>query len=289
MAPELPRLDELEVPLLVGPAVLWFVVFLIAPLVIIGYYSFLTYSTFSVVHEFTLDAWRLTVFTPIVFDVFVRTLFIGVFTTLLTLVVGYPVAYYLRFHVSQKVGLIVLLGLVIPFWTAGVIRVMGWYPILSKTGAINFYLQQFGVIPEPLSWLMFSPVSQVAGYLQNYVVFMFAPIYVVLFEIDEGLLDASETLRGTGWATFRNVVWPLSLPGVVIGSIFVFVLSIGNFIVPQFLSGGKSTIPLLIFQQITTGLNYPAAAALSIVLLLVELFAVYLLTRVVDISEIAEG
>lgn len=289
---EMPRIGSLrdwEVRLLLGPTLIWYVVFLLFPLAIVAYYSFLTYSSFSVVHELTLASWMDTVFTQIVGEVFVRTIFIGVSVTFLTLILGYPVAYYLRFHVDQTRGFIILLALIIPFWTAGVIRVMGWFPILSRTGAINYYLIEAGLISGPLSWLMFSPLSQILGYIQNYIVFMFAPIYVVLFEIDENLLNASATLRADSLATFRHVVWPLSLPGVIIGAIFVFVLSIGNFIVPQFLSGGQSTIPLLIFQEITTGLNYPAASALSIVLLSVEMIAVYLLTRVVDISQIAEG
>ncbi len=142
-----------------------------------------------------------------------------------------------------------------------------------------------GLVEEPLAWLLFSPFSMLVGFLQNYVVFMFVPIYVALLDIDEDLLDASETLRGGPWATFRNVTWPLSLPGVVIGSIFVFVLTIGDFIVPQFLSGGRTTVPGLIFLQINQGLNYPNAAALSILLLVIILAIVAALLRLVDITE----
>jgi ABC-type spermidine/putrescine transport system permease subunit I len=137
-----------------------------------------------------------------------------------------------------------------------------------------------------VTWLLFSPFSQVVGYLQNYVVFMAAPIYISLSQIDEDLVDASRTLRGGPLATFRHVIWPLSLPGVVIGSIFVFVLSVGNFTVPQFLSGGESTITTLIYLSVNSGLNYPDAAALSIALLLVIFVIVYGMTRLVDITEI---
>ena len=132
------------------------------------------------------------------------------------------------------------------------------------------------------------PFSQLVGYLQNYVVFMAAPIFISLSQVDEDLLDASETLRGNPAETFVNVVWPLSKPGVAIGSMFVFVLSIGNFIVPQFLSGGESTVSTLIYLQINNGLNYPAAAALSIALLAVIFSLVFLLLRTVDITDIAQ-
>lgn len=283
------KLELGEIQLLTGPTVVWFVAFLILPLLVILYYSFLTYSSFNVIHEFTLNAWTGSVFTNTVFDVFIRTLIIGVAVTAITLVFGYPLAYFLRFYTSENGGILLLLFLVIPFWTSGVIRTIGWLPILGKTGVINQLLIMSGFIGEPITWLLYSPFSQIVGYLQNYVVFMAAPIYISLSQIDEGLLEASETLRAGPISTFRNVTWPLSLPGVAIGSIFVFVLSIGNFTVPQFLSGGKSTVSTFIYLSVNNGLNYPAAAALSITLLTVIFLVVFLLLRVVDIGDIAQG
>lgn len=274
---------------LTGPTVLWFLVFLITPLFVILYYSFLTYSSFSVVHELTLTAWKEGVFTANVFGVYIRTLVVGVTVTLITIMFGYPLAYFLRFYMSENGGILLLLFLVIPFWTSGVIRTIGWIPILGKTGVINQLLLMIGLTEQPLQWLLYSPFSQIVGYLQNYIVFMTAPIYISLSQIDEGLLDASGTLRANPISTFWNVTLPLSIPGIAIGSIFVFVLSIGNFTVPQFLSGGKSTISTLIYLSINSGLNYPVAAALSISLLLVIFSAVFLLLSRVDISEIAQG
>jgi len=277
-----------QTPLLVGPAALWFLLFLIVPLGIIFVYSFLTYSSFSVEWKFTLEAWTGTLTSPVFLDVGVRTILLASVTTVLTLVFGYPVAYFLRFYVSENVGLLLLLFLVIPFWTSAVIRTTGWFPILTQNGAINYVLSGLGFIDEPLRWLMFSPFSQLLATLQNYIVFMFAPIYVVMYDTDEDLLGASATLRASRWETFRHVVIPLSMPGVIIGGIFVFVLSFGNFIIPQLLSGGSATLPMFMYQNITSGLNYPVASVLSIVMLALELFVVYLLTRVVDISAIAE-
>jgi ABC-type spermidine/putrescine transport system permease subunit I len=282
----LQQLRAREVGLLVGPTILWFLLFLVMPLFVILAYSFFTYASFSVEYTLTLDAWMDGVFTDTVFDVFVRTLAIGAFVVLLTLAFGYPLAYFLRFYLSEGAGILLLLFLIIPFWTSGVIRTIGWIPILSNTGVINKLLIGAGVVDQPVTWLLFSPFSQVVGYLQNYVVFMAAPIYISLSQIDEDLVDASRTLRGGPLATFRHVIWPLSLPGVVIGSIFVFVLSVGNFTVPQFLSGGESTITTLIYLSVNSGLNYPDAAALSIALLLVIFVIVYGMTRLVDITEI---
>jgi putative spermidine/putrescine transport system permease protein len=277
-----------EVHLLVGPTVLWFLVFLIAPLLVILYYSFLTYTSFNVEFTLTLAAWE-AVFDPTIYDVFIRSLLIGVAVTVVTLVFGYPLAYYLRFYTTQNGGILLLLFLVIPFWTSAVIRTIGWYPILGKTGVVNKLLVSWGLVEAPIDALLFSPFSQIVGYLAAYIVFMAAPIFISLSQIDEDLLDASETLRGDPIETFRHVTLPLSMPGVVIGVIFVFVLSIGDFTIPQFLSGGKGTITTLIYLSVNNGLNYPDAAALSIALLVIIFSVVYVLTRFVDISKIAQS
>ena len=279
-------LRDHEIGLLVAPSVVWFLLFLVVPLLVILAYSFFTYSNFSVEYILTVDPWLEGVFTETVFFVFLRTLTIGAVVVAVTLAFGYPLAYYLRFYVSDRGGILLLLFLIIPFWTSAVIRTVAWILILSNSGVINQTLLALNLVNEPVSALLFSPFSQLVGYLQNYVVFMAAPIYISLSQIDEDLIDASKTLRGGRLATFRHVVWPLSLPGVVIGSIFVFVLSVGNFTIPQFLSGGEATITTLIYLSVNQGLNYPQAAALSITLLLVILVIVYAMTRIVDITEI---
>ncbi|ELY40952.1 ABC transporter permease [Natronorubrum sulfidifaciens] len=277
-----------EVTGLIAPTVLWFAVFLLLPLLVIFYYSFLTYQSFNVINEFTLSAWVDGVFgSGAVRGAFVRTIGVGIIVTIITLAFGYPLAYYLRFHTTPMVGLVLLLFLVIPFWTSELIRTFGWFPILGRNGVVNGLLMTLGITSGPIGWLLFSGFSQAVGYLQNYVVFMAAPIYISLSQIDEGLLNASETLRGNPVETFKNVTWPLSLPGVAIGCMFTFVLTIGNFTVPSFLSGGANTVPTLIFSRYSQGLNYPSAAALSITLLVVIFAFVFLLFRVVDITEIA--
>jgi putative spermidine/putrescine transport system permease protein len=271
------------------PTAAWFTLFLLLPLAVIGFYSFMSYSSFDVIYEFTLGPWK-SVFTDgTIHSVFLRTIGVGVLVTLLTLVFAYPIAYYLRFHTSELGGIILLLFLVIPFWTSELIRTIAWLPILGRSGAINWFLLSTGLIDEPLRWLLFSLFSQVLGYLQNFLVFMAAPIYISLSQIDENLLDASGTLRADSFATFRNITWPLSLPGVAIGCMFTFVLAIGNLTIPQFLSSGQATLTGLIYQEVQRGLNYPNASAMSIMLLIVIFAFVFALFRVVDISEIAQS
>jgi putative spermidine/putrescine transport system permease protein len=280
--------SEREPYLLSMPTAVWFAVFLIVPLLVVGYYSLLGYSSYNVIFDVSLETWRSTLTDPTVQSTFIRTLGVGVGVTVFTLILGYPIAYYLRFYAGELMGIVLLLFLVVPFWTSGLIRTLGWFPILGQSGAINYLLISFGVIEEPLTWILFSTFSQVLGYLQNYLVFMAAPIYIALSQIDEDLLDASETLRAGPLSTFRNITWPLSLPGVAIGCMFTFVLSIGNLTVPQFLSSGQATATTLIYSRIGT-LNYPVASSLSIILLVVIFTFVFTLLWFVDIREIAQG
>jgi len=270
---------------LAGPTAAWFAVFLLLPVLFILYYSFLTYRNFDVVHQVTLTAWTSSVVSGTTLSIFATTIAYGAVVTLLSLAVGYPVAYFLRFYVGQTVGFLTMLLFIIPFWTSPIIRTLGWYPILGKQGVLNKLLLASGLIHAPVGWFLFSPFAMLLGYLENYVVFMFVPIYVSLLTVDDDLLGASETLRARPWRTFRRVTWPLSLPGVAIGSLFVFVMTIGDFVVPQNLSGGQSTAPGLIYLQISNGLNYPSAAALSMTLLVIILVIVGLLLRRVDITE----
>ncbi|RXK47925.1 ABC transporter permease [Halorientalis pallida] len=278
-----------EIHALTGPTVLWFLVFLLVPLSVVFVYSFLSYESFSVVWEFTLDPYTETVLSDTIISATVLTVGIGLVVTVITLLFGYPIAYFLRFSLSEKAGILLLLFLVIPFWTSGVVRTLGWLPILGQTGVINKVLLWIGVIDQPLEVLLYSPLAMAIGYLQNYVVFMASPIYISLSQIDEDLLDASETLRGNPVETFRHVTLPLSLPGVAIGCMFTFVLTIGNFSVPNFLSGGQGTITTLIYSSVNRGLRYPDAAAMSIMLLLLIFIFVYALLRTVDITKIAQG
>jgi ABC-type spermidine/putrescine transport system permease subunit I len=147
------------VNLLTGPTVAWFVIFLLLPVALIVVYSFLTYSSFNVLWEFTLKSWQ-NVFSETVLGVFGRTLLVGLVVTFVTLLFGYPLAYYLRFHMSLFGGILLLLFVVIPFWTNGLIRVIGWIPVLGRTGAVNQTLIAIGLIDQPLAWLLFSPFSQ---------------------------------------------------------------------------------------------------------------------------------
>jgi len=263
-----------------------FLSFLIIPMVIIIIYSFLQYESFNVIFEFSLSAWQETLLNPKTYELYFRSLLMAALVTILSLFFGYPLAYYLRFYLDPKTGIFVLLFLVIPFWTADILRVIAWVPVLSRQGIINSVLVSSGVIDGPLDWLLFSPIAQLFAYLQSYVVFMAAPIYISLSQIDEDLLAASATLSATKYETLRYVTLPLSKAGISIGSIFVFTLTIGNLNIATELSGGTQNVTMKIVSFINTGLFYPKASAIAIPLLIIIVLSVYVLLNFVDITKV---
>lgn len=271
--------------LLVTPVVIWFTFFLIIPLFVIGYYSFFSVENFQIIREFTLGTWQNEVFTSANAEVFARTFGFAFGVTAVSILLGYPVAYYIRFHLEPRIGFLVVLLSIIPFLISGIIRALAWRPVLGQSGVINEVLTGLGVINQPLEWLLFSPFAMFVGYLANFIVFMYVPIYAALLNVDTDLIDASRTLRATPWNSFKTVVLPLSLPGVAIGSIFVFVLTLGDFVTPQFFSSGEATIPGAIFLQVNLGLNWPTASGLSLLLIALILTAIAVLFRFIDITD----
>jgi putative spermidine/putrescine transport system permease protein len=281
--------DRREIQLLTLPAVVWYLIFLLGPLLMILLYSFLTYQNFGVEYTFSLTAYTDEMLDSTTLVVFGKTLAIATAVTVLALILGYPIAYYMRFYLDEVQGLTYMLFLVIIFYTSLLVRLMAYLPILGKQGIINQGLLALGVINDPIGWMMFSPFAMAVGYLENYILFMIAPIYISLTRVDEDLLNASHTLRGDPIETFRNVVWPLSLPGVAIGTLFVFVATAGDNLVPLILGGGGASVTSLILSYVTPSLNYPAASAISLLLLVTILLISAVILRLVDITEISEA
>jgi len=273
---------------LVAPAVLWYVVFLVLPLLLIITFSFFTHDNFQVTYTLSLDAWNEVIFGSNTLNIILDSLILAFISTVAIAILAFPAAYYMRFYMSETASLFLLLFLVIVFWTAEVIRMIGFYPILGSNGVVNYVLLNLNIVDEPVSWLLFSSISKIFGYINNYILFMIAPIFISMARIDRNLLNASETLRANPLETFRYVVWPRSLPGTVIGFIFVFVLTVGNLTVPTVLGSGNSTATSLIYSRVTTTLNFPVASAITAVLLLAMFALLFALIKLVDITQIYE-
>jgi spermidine/putrescine transport system permease protein len=259
--------------LLLAPAGLWLFVFFIAPLFIVLAYSFLERGTYGgVVWQFTPENFQRT-FDPLYFDTFLRSFYIAILTTFFCLLLGFPLAYFITTRPPQRRNLFVL-ALMIPFWTNFLIRTYAWLTLLrTNTGIINAGLMSLGLTKEPLP-LFGNDFAIILGLVYGWLPDMVLPIYAALERLDKSLLEAADDLYANGTKTFLRVVWPLALPGVVAGSMLVFIPSLGAFVTPALLGGGKSLmIGNVISNQFLAAHDWPFGSALSAVMMAVMLLA----------------
>ena len=194
---------------------------------------------------------------------------------LITLVLGFAIAYFLAFHVrSPTMQIVLFLVCTIPFWTSNVIRMISWIPLLGRNGLVNQALVGTGLVDQPLEWLLFSDFSVVLAFVHLYTLFMIVPIFNSMMRIDRSLLEAAYDAGATGWQTLWNVVIPLAKPGIVIGSIFVITIVMGDFVTVGVMGGQQiASVGKMIKMQIGD-LQFPPAAANAVVLLAVVLMII---------------
>lgn len=268
---KLRRADRRRGLLLALPAYLYMVVFFVAPLVIVLVYSFATRTSSG---DTALSGWNLEAYRklgePIVRNVVVRSAVLATITTAICLVVGYPFAY---FAATQRpvVRNIMLVGVMIPFWTNFLVRNYAWRLLLSSGGPISSVTETIGLGETNV---LFTRTAVVLGLTYSFLPFMILPLYASIERIDWRLVEASRDLYSTGWKSFTRVVLPLSLPGVIAGSILVFVPSLGAYVTPEILGGGRETmLGSYIVTQFLTARNWPVGASVSFVLMAVMLAA----------------
>lgn len=263
------------------PAALFLVAFFVVPLANNAALSFVDgKGELSLVHyvRLTTDLYYL--------GVTGQTLLLSAVVTLLCVVVGYPVAYYLVRRAVRSAPLIIFL-LVSPLLTSIVMRTYGWRILLARRGLINTYLLDLGLVDRPID-LLNGFAAVVIGLVHVLVPFMVLSIATVLQGIDRRLEEAAEMLGATGAQVFWKVVFPLSLDGVATGSVIVFMVATGSFVTLLFLGGGSvQTLPLLIYQQFSTTRNFPLAAGMSVILLLIAVACLYLQLRVIKRKGVA--
>jgi len=272
--------------LLITPQTLMFLLFLVFPIVMIGVVSFWQFNGYAMVPAFTLDNYRGIFTSEVTLKTYLNTFkFVGL-VWVSTLMIGYPVAYFLAFYVPQlRWQIILFLVCTIPFWTSNIIRMISWVPLLGKEGLVNQVLMGVGLIEQPLEFLLYSDFAVVLGMVHLYIIFMIAPIFNSLMRIDRTLITASEDLGASGLQTFTEVILPLSAPGIAIGSIFIVTLVMGEFVTVRLMGGGQAaSIGKLIQTQIGS-LQYPLAAANAIVLLAVTMLLVVSILRIFDIRK----
>jgi putative spermidine/putrescine transport system permease protein len=272
--------------LLVAPAAIWMALFLVLPLAMIIYVSFWTQSTFKIEPKLTLDSWQTFFGSDTYINSLWTTVRIWLIVLITTFVLGYPTALFVGLFVKNKTLQTALLVLcVIPFWTSFLIRVIAWRPMLGKEGAINIILMKFGIVHQPIEALLFTELSVVIGMTQIYVVFMVGPIAFMLGRIDPNIIEAARDLGADFWRILRKIIFPLSLPGVVVGAMFVSVMVLGEFATSAALSGRKVNLLGNIIVTQVGSLKWALASVVGVILTVTMGLVIAGLLRIVDLKK----
>jgi spermidine/putrescine transport system permease protein len=254
---------------------------LFIPYVMLLVQSFWRLKGGSITHEVTLENYRRLFGTALYPNTILFSAGIALRVTLFSLILAYPLAYLLAFKVKRHRNLMYM-AVIIPLWVSYLVRAYAWKIILGQEGILNGLLQAAGLIREPLTFLLYSRWAVILALTHIYTPFTLMPIFAVLEAIPPALKEASADLYANRWQTFRRVILPLSLPGVLAGSTFAFVLSMGDFLAPQLLGGNDSALMVsnLVWSLFGVAYNWPLGAAVSVIVLLLTLFLLWLANRV---------
>ena len=245
------------------PPVSWLVAFFVLPMAAIVLYSVWRVVDFNLVPDFTLENYE-KLGRSLYLTVLWRTLKISLLVTLISLLAGYPVAYFLARKV-RRFRLTLLMLVILPLWTSYLVRTYAWMLILGTNGVVNTAFRELGLIEEPISWLLYSDFAVTLALVHIYIPYLILPLYAVLEKIDGSLLEAARDLGGGRLRTFLHVTLPISLPGVATGCLFVFIPSMGSFVTPELLGGTRSIlIGSIIAQQFGVAYDYPLGSAMSL-------------------------
>ncbi len=279
-----------------APFALVFLLFFVVPLVLIGMVSLWDFNEYELIPAVSLRNY-LAIFEGcshltdngdlcVTLSTYLSTFKFCLLVWAITLLLGFSVAYFLAFHVRTP-GMQTLLFVLctVPFWTSNVIRMISWVPLLGRNGLVNQTLMGLGLVHEPVEWLLFSDFSVVLAFVHLYTMFMIVPIFNSMMRIDRSLLEAADDCGASGWQTLWNVIVPLSRTGILIGSIFVITIVMGDFVTIGVMGGQQIASVGKIIQVQTSYLQFPLAAANAVILLAVVLMIIWALTRVVDIRK----
>jgi spermidine/putrescine transport system permease protein len=262
------------------PPLTWVAIFLLLPYALLFCYSVWSVSPAqTIVHSWTLDNYRELLRVEVYGQTLFRSMWIAARVMLFSLLLAYPLAYYLSFHASRRKDLLYQL-VIIPLWVSYLVRAYAWKTILGSDGVLNTLFEYLRLTKHPLEFLLYSPFAVVLTLTHIYTPFAFLPIYASLEHIPRNLVEASQDLGASPRQTFWRVILPLSIPGVLAGATFAFVLSLGDFLAPLLL-GGPSGIMIsnIVVSLFGASYNWPLGAAISLCMLLLVLALLFLSER----------
>ncbi len=276
------------------PFSLVFLVFFILPLCFVVIVSFWDYNDYAMLPSFTTRSYTesfegcLTQLPDLctMLATYVSTIKFCIIVWILTLVIGFTVAYFLAFHIrTQTTQMVLFLICTIPFWTSNVIRMISWIPLLGRNGIVNDALMSMHVVNHPVDWLLYSQFSVALAFVHLFSFFMVAPIFNSMMRIDRRLIEAAYDGGASGWQMLTNVIIPLSKPGIAIGSIFVVTIVMGDFITFSVMGGGQIASAGKIVATRLNALQFPPAAASAVILLGATMVIIAVLNRIVDVRK----
>jgi spermidine/putrescine transport system permease protein len=262
------------------PPLLWVTVFLLVPYAMLFCYSFWSVSPAqTIVHNWNLQNYLQLARNPIYLQVLFRSMRVAASVTVIALLLGYPLAYYLSFHAAKRKDLLYQL-VIIPLWASYLVRGYAWKTILGSDGVLNGFLQYLHITHKPVEFFLYSPFAVIITLTHIYTPFTLLPIYASLEHIPRNLVEASRDLGSSPWSTFRRVILPLSLPGVLAGATFAFVLTLGDFLAPL-LVGGPSGIMIsnVVVSLFGAAYNWPLGAAISFCMMLLVVTMLFITER----------
>ncbi len=276
------------------PFGLVFLFFFVLPLAFVVIVSFWDYNDYEMLPSFTTRSYVETFEGCLaelpnlctILKTYVSTAKFCLIVWLATLLVGFTIAYFLAFHIKTVTTQMVLfLVCTIPFWTSNVIRMISWIPLLGRNGLVNLALEKAHIVNAPLEWLLYSPFSVTLAFVHLFTFFMVVPIFNSMMRIDRRLVEAAYDAGASGWQTLWNLIIPLCKPGVVIGSIFVVTIVMGDFVTFDVMCGEQIASAGKVVETRLNALQFPPAAANAVILLGVTLLIIVGLNRIVDVRK----
>jgi spermidine/putrescine transport system permease protein len=253
------------------PPILWVALFLLFPYLLMFLHSFWTVRDGVILHHWNFDNYLTLFKNPLYVEVLFRTARIAAGVTLLSVLLGYPLAYFLSFHAGPRKELLYQL-VIVPLWVSYLVRGYAWKTILGSDGVLNDFLQYLHITHGPVSALLYSPFAVVLMLTHIYTPFVFLPIYASLEHIPRPLVEVSQDLGASPRKTFFRVILPLSLPGLLAGATFAFVLSLGDFLAPLLVGGPSGTMIANLVQSLFgAAYDWPLGAAISVFILIITL------------------
>lgn len=262
-----------------APPLVWVGLFLLLPYALMFAHSFWMVRDGFIVHQWNLQNYVKLVRNPVYLEVLFRTTRIAASVMLLSLLLGYPLAYYMSFHAGVRKELLYQL-VIVPLWVSYLVRGYAWKTILGSDGVLNGFLQYLHITRQPVSFFLYSPFAVILMLTHIYTPFVFLPLYASLEHIPRNLIEASQDLGASPRKTFFRVILPLSLPGLLAGATFAFVLTLGDFLGPLLVGGPSSIMIANIVQSLFgTAYDWPLGASISICILALTILLLFLTER----------